>query len=432
MYLPRPLFTLRRALRQVWLRIVAILALAFLAAAVTPLLSILMPDGVRDRFDEEAISALLSILTGTMLGVATFSLSVMVAAHHYAASQVTPRSHRLLREDGRTQSVLATFVGAFAYALASVVLINAGLYGPRDYAVAYIVTVAVVGFVIVALVRWIQHLVGLGSVEATTKRVEDATETALQDRGAAPSLGAVPSEGEVPSDSVPVLASGHGYVLHLDTAALDALAERLAGIAHVAVQPGDWVSAGDALVHLTVPRLSVADMHEAEDAVLLSDIRSYDQDPEFGLQVMSEIAQRALSPGLNDPRTAIDVIQRQMRLLLDWSDASDPGEARFRHVRVPPLDRVRLVETAFDCIARDGAALVEIQLAVQNAMTRLSGHSDPQIAHAACHVARRALTRSDENLDLAEDRARVRDAANAAHAKGAEPTRTVPDRRTGT
>ncbi|MEM7489517.1 MAG: DUF2254 family protein, partial [Pseudomonadota bacterium] len=269
MFLSRALFTLRRKLRQVWIRVAAILALAFLTAVATPFLSVLLPDGLRDRFDEGAADALLSILTGTMLGVATFSLSVMVAAHHYASSQVTPRSHRLLREDERTQSVLATFIGAFAYALASVVILNAGLYGPGDYAVSYLVTVVVISLVIVALVQWVQHLSGLGSVEATTDRVEDATETALRARQAAPCMGGLPFEGEVPAEAVAVRAERHGYVQHVDAAALDELAAELDGLAYLAVQPGAWVCAGDAVVHLGAERMSEADMAAAREAILL-------------------------------------------------------------------------------------------------------------------------------------------------------------------
>jgi hypothetical protein len=49
--------------------------------------------------------------------------------------------------------------------------------------------------------------------------------------------------------------------------------------------------------------------------IIVGDVRSFDQDPRFGAVVLTEIASRALSPGMNDPGTAIDVIGRAVRLL---------------------------------------------------------------------------------------------------------------------
>src|SRR5690606_13434740 len=56
-----------------------------------------------------------------------------------------------------------------------------------------------------------------------------------------------------------------------------------------------------------------------QEAFVIGDTRNFDQDPRFGLAVMSEIGSRALSPATNDPGTAIDVIGRNMRLLAFWA-----------------------------------------------------------------------------------------------------------------
>ena len=67
---------------------------------------------------------------------------------------------------------------------------------------------------------------------------------------------------------------------------------------------------------------------EAQDAFCsafaIGDSRSYDQDPRFGLIVLGEIAAKALSPGVNDPGTAIQVIGAGVRLLDVWLEP--PGE----------------------------------------------------------------------------------------------------------
>ncbi|MGB3408431.1 MAG: DUF2254 domain-containing protein [Jannaschia sp.] len=410
MHLSVYLWELRAFARHIWVRITLISGLALLAAGVTPLLSPLLPEAMKDRIDAATVTDLLSILTNSMLAVATFSLSVMVAAHHYAASQVTPRSHRLLRHDGRTQSVLATFIGAFVYALVALIVINAGLFDGRDYAVVYGVTILVIALVIVALVRWVQQISGLGSVEATTNRVEAVTRAAIDSRMSQPSMGARPAV-DVPKGAIPIFTKSFGWVEHIDRQALSDRAETLGATIHLAVQSGDRITPGTTLMHVDIARMTVDDMAELEAAVVVGSMRSFDQDPAFGLEVMSEIAQRALSPGLNDPRTATDVVARQVALLARWRDVSVADEPEFPNLHVPSLSAKVLVNVALDCIARDGAHLVEVQLAVQRALAHLADHEAAEMRSAARHVSERALARSDANLSLAEDRAAVRSAA---------------------
>ncbi len=355
-----------------------------------------------------------------MLGVATFSLSVMVSAHHYASSQVTPRSHRLLRQDGRTQSVLATFIGAFVYALVSLIIINASIFSGRDFAVSYGVTVVVIVLVVVALVRWVQQLTALGSTEETTRRVEAVCRTALDARVATPCMGGMRYHPDlIPNDAVAILAEESGYVRHLDVEALNRRAREIGGIGHLEVLPGDWVNVGDVLLHMEAERLSVEEMTELQDQVTLGDMRSFDQDPAFGLEVMSEIGQRALSPGINDPGTATDVVRLQLRLLERWRDGeAGEGEHRLEHMRIRALEPGDLVTHAFDRIARDGANLAEIQIVVQKALAVLARHECDGLADAARAISARALLRSDAALTLAEDRARARAAAPGS---GKEP-----------
>ncbi|TFL19038.1 DUF2254 domain-containing protein [Jannaschia formosa] len=408
------LFKLRALARLIWVRIALISALAFVAAATAPLLSPLLPDEMRDRIDEVAVSDIISVLSGSMLAVATFSLSVMVSAHHYAASQVTPRAHRLLRNDARTQSVLATFIGAFVFSLVAVIIVNAGLFDGRDFAVLYGMTILVIGLVILALVRWVQQLSDLGSIEQTTDRVEETVIAAMRERMDLPWLGGRPALKVVPGDAIPIVAQRFGWVAHVDVERLSALAEEIGGTVHLYGVPGVMVTPGTALMDVDVARLSVEQQDALAAAVLVQDRRSFDQDPGFGIEVMAEIAQRALSPGLNDPRTAMDIVTRQVKILSLWQDGPPGAEPRFPRLYVPPLRAEVLLREALDPIARDGAHLVEVQIAVQDALAVLSRHGSEEVSRSAHRLSTRCLERSDAALTLAEDRRRVRAAAPGA------------------
>ena len=150
----------------------------------------------------------------------------------------------------------------------------------------------------------------------------------------------------------------------------------------------------------------------------IGETRSFDQDPRFGLAVMSEIASRALSPAMNDPGTAIDVIGRTTRLMSLWAKGStreapteDPPYPR---VHVPPLTAGDLFEDAFMLIARDGAAMIEVQLRIQKALGALGRLGDEAFRAAALQQAVLARDRADAALTLAADRIRLREATQRA------------------
>ena len=169
----KQLWRLRRVLRKLWVRAAGIALLALVALAAAALLRPLIPDEAVERLGEDAVMPLLSILASSMLTVTTFSLTVMVSAHMQASSQITPRSHRLLLEDTTTQTVLATFLGAFVYALTAIILFRSHIYGATAAVVVFGFTVIVVALVILAVLRWIAHLSRLGSLDETLDQVEE-------------------------------------------------------------------------------------------------------------------------------------------------------------------------------------------------------------------------------------------------------------------
>jgi len=149
-------------------------------------------------------------------------------------------------------------------------------------------------------------------------------------------------------------------------------------------------------------------------AVVIGIDRSFTQDPRFGLIALSEIASRALSPGINDPGTAIDVIRRLTRIFLIWGEirgsTAVPDHDR---VHLPALDPVDLMEDGFLGIERDGAGMVEVGVWLQTAYASLCLQPDAGIARAARDRASEARDRADRALDFPKDRERIAAAAAA-------------------
>ncbi len=309
------LWKLRQFARRLWVRATLVSCLALIAALSAPL-SNYLPLSVATKIDRDTLSGLLQILTNSMLTVTTFSLSIMVTAHLAADSSATPRAHRLLQQDSRTQTVLATFIGAFVYALTLTIMLNLGLLAEDELAIVYFFTVAVILLVVIAILRWVGHLDGLGSVEATIRRAEERAAAEISRRNLIPYLGGRPRDAvAVPAKARRLEAASSGYLQDIDVRSLSEAVGPESRV-WVEVAPGDWIVEGGLLAHVEATEWSEATIGALRAGFTFNDRREHGQDTTYSLIVMTEIGERALSPGINDPRTGLDVIGRITRMIL--------------------------------------------------------------------------------------------------------------------
>ena len=385
--LAKPLYMLRRMSRRLWVRTTLIAVLALLAAGSSRWIAEILPGELAERVSRPAVERILEILAASMLTVTTFSLSVMVAARQWASSQSTPRAQKLMREDAVTQNALATFLGAFVFSLVSYILLTTGAYGAGAEVVILGFTLVVVALVVMAILRWIHHLTSLGGVDQTAGRVEDVAREALVLWRESPCLGARPLEPGTDRTGLSEIASPEtGFVRHVDVARLQDCAENADGRVVVLAGPGTFLARGEPLALVS----EGMDGETVAGAFTLGKSRNFDQDPLFGLEVLSEIAERALSPGVNDPGTAIDVIGRLTRLLMP-GDAGATPDIQFDRVHVAPLDAGALCRTGFAGIARCAENTDTVHLALQRALRRLAEEGAPDLAEAARSESKRAL-----------------------------------------
>lgn len=409
-------FVLKQFSRRLWVRASAIGAIGVLAAVLATVAERFVPFDIPGSIKADSVDTILNIIASSMLAVTTFSLSAMTSAYGSATSNVTPRATKLLIEDTVTQNVLSTFVGSFLYGIVGIVVLQTGAYGDRGRVILFVVTIGVIALIVFQLLRWIDHLTTLGRVGETTSRVEDAAEGAIEARRQNPYLGGNPLPDRKGADlrgMTPVMAGAIGYVQHIDMQALSTLAERIDSDIHMLVNPGAFVYPDSVVAYLASSLAVKEDALAPEDAlrraVTIGNERDFDQDPRFGLVVLSETAQRALSPAVNDPGTAIDVIGRATRLLSRWAEPIEQQEPQFPRVLVPALTAEDLFEDAFMTIARDGAAQVEVQLRLQKSLAALARLGGADFRAAARRQAALALSRAEKALPIEADLQRLRD-----------------------
>ena len=402
-----------RVLRALWFR-PAIYATAALAALfLAPYVATLLPDGLMKLIGLEGVYDLLNALAGTLLSVAIFSLGILAASLRSASAGATPRVRPLLAEDPTARNAISTFIGGFVFAVAGIVILSTGYYSDAAKVLVFGITCVLILALIVALLRWIGRLSRLGGISESIDLAEDVTRKALLDLAREPSLGGTLA-GSPATGGHAVCPRVPGFVQAIDMEDLAELGKEMDIELHLQARPGALVGPGHPLL-LASRNLVGEEEARLRRPFVVGQRRTFEADPRFGFVVLSEIASRALSPAVNDPGTAIDVITTSTRLLCEWSEASARAQPKVQHPRlqVHPVTVEHLVEDAFRWIARDGAASAEVQIWLLKSLRMLVAQDPDRLGPPARAMARDVLARAERALtfpsDLDEVRRVVRD-----------------------
>lgn len=365
---------------------------------------------------KDSTETLLRIMASSMLMMATFAVASMVTSYASASSSATPRSFPLIIADDLSQNALSAFIGAFIYSVVALVAMMNGLYGGTGSRfILFSLTILVLAAVIITFIRWVDNIVRLGRVEHTINKVEAAAAEAIRKRKLAPHLGGV--AGFSPPEGSRAVFGSIGYVQRVDTTALQVRAVQSQLNIVVAALPGTFCTPNRPIawvIREASGSVSDEDAKAIAATFVIGGSRDFDQDPRFGLLVLSEIASRALSPAVNDPGTAISVTGILVRLFFMWNDsgnADNASTAQFDRVAVPELSVADMFDDAFTGIARDGAGTVEVVVRLLKALEALTASEDAAMRDNALRHARLALVRAEHALKVPEDFTAVREVA---------------------
>lgn len=370
--------------------------------------------------ESAAVEAVLQILTGSMLVISTFAVGSMVSALGSASREGTPRTFSLIVADDTSQIALSVFVGAFIFGVIGLVFLKNDFFSPAAQSALLMMSVGVLALVILIFVHWVDGIARLGRLGAVIERAEKQATTSIVRRR---NIAARVRSDDERVDGMPILSRGIGYVQRVDLSSLQKCAEDAGVRVSVLSMPGRFVGPGVLLGRVVADD---AEMHRHIDlgcfasAFHVGRDRTFDEDPCFGLIVLSEIGSRALSSGINDPGTAIDIVRSMARILSAWADPVSLDSARvLDRVDVPALTAMSLFDDSFAAIARDGAGVVEVGLALQSAFASLSSMPDPAIQAAARAHSTMAIERASIAMEYAGDLERLRGAAmEGAGARG--------------
>lgn len=256
--------------------------------------------------------ALLGAIATSVLTVAGTTFSITISVLATTTSTYGPRLVRNFMTDRGNQLVLGVFTASFLYAL----IVLRSVRSQDDDGSAFVPTVAVNVAVLLAvlcvgvLVYFIHHIADSVQVSTLQRRLRDELDAVVKLLAPPESrTGAVDAAASLPESLPPVqgerTATATGYVQWIDVDGIVEVARRAGGTAEVLVRPGDHVLVREPCLRLRgTAAWSEGDARAACRGIVLGVERTPHQDLSFAVQQLTEMAVRALSPGMNDPYTA--------------------------------------------------------------------------------------------------------------------------------
>jgi uncharacterized membrane protein len=281
--------------------------------------------GLAFRGTPEDARGLLIVVSATMITVTGLVFALTIVALQIASGQYSPRLLRNFMRDRGTQLVLSIFVGAFAYSTAGLHTVGVQSAGQQ----AFVPRLAVSGSLALGLasvgvlVYYIHHLAHSIQIDTIMSTVERETCGVIEDLYADQLDPLAPEERcpDPPARAVVLPSDRSGYIQAVEPEALAQAATSHDLVVRLAKLVGDHVVAGTPLAWAwpregdhapaDVERLRVA----LRDAVQIGFERTMLQDVPFGLRRLVDIANKALSPAVNDPYTAVQAVHHLSVLL---------------------------------------------------------------------------------------------------------------------
>ena len=263
--------------------------------------------------DLEGARAVVGALAASMLTFIVYAVSALLLAVQLASGQITPRLISLTF--GRWTLKAATSVFVFAFCLSIVALANLG--GEKKHQLLILLAVlSDIASVIVFF--WFVQEVGAGLRPVTIlQRLYAEGRKAMDSvyKGTFDANATVADLARAPADGRVVARRGEsGKFLAFGLQDLVAAATKEDCLIELIPQVGDFVSTGDPLARIYPPTAEIDD-RVINGLVAFGPERTMEQDPSFAFRIMVDIGERALSPAINDPTTAVLAIDQIKRLL---------------------------------------------------------------------------------------------------------------------
>jgi len=375
------------------------------------------------RQDPSVAQVILSGIATSIMTVVSIVFAILLMTLTLASTQFSPRILVSFVRDRTTQWTLGIFLGTFSYCLAA-------LPAARSLPHPFVPAATVLGAMALSLVcvgwliYFIHHISQSISVNHIVDRIASETELVIADF--MPHLRSafdLNEAGEVSSaeQGASISSRASGYIRYVDLSRLIALARDYGIWVRLERKVGHFVPAGVPIMSISRPERVPPDraLHLL-GALDIGPTRTMQQDVEFGIIQIVDIALRAMSPAVNDPSTAISCVDQLSRIIICWLGRAPPASRYYAppHVLrlvVPWTTFDGLVDTAFDQIRHYAMSDLAVSLRLIRALsdiatvTRQPAHrlqlrafAQRVLTGCAEHLSDHEITRLKHRIDALE------------------------------
>lgn len=369
----------------------------------------------------EGARAVLSTVAGSMITVAGVTFSMTILSISSTTSQVGPRLLNNFMADKANQFTLGVFIATFLYCLMVLRTVRSaeslppGVDSGMELASAFVPHLSVMVGVLLAiasvgvLIFYIHHIPETIHVSNIVANVGRQLDRGID--GQFPNRIGESQNGGCGDERVSLLpplfdesaaricSRAVGYLQYIDGDGLIAIAREHDLILHVQPSPGDFVTRSSVLL-LASPRERIDEdlQHELASMFISGAQRSATQDLRFLINQLVEVAMRALSPGVNDPFTAISCMEWLQSTLEKLAERDLPKSARYDEdgklrVIAAPVTFATFASLVFDqlrqYVAADRNASLKMMEMLGNLTVHATSPSDRRLlARHACALRR--------------------------------------------
>lgn len=384
------------------------------------------------RSDPQVAQIILATIAASIMTVVSIVFAILLMTLTLASMQFSPRILLSFVKDRVTQWTLGIFLGTFAYCMAALPAARS-----LPYPVAPVATVTCAMLLAMICVAWliffINHVSQAISVNHIVDRIARETEGVIDDvmpdtqRYAYEPPG-VPFDGN--KREVLVDSAVSGYIRYVDTERLLYLAQAFKLRVRMLRRVGHFVPAGVALFGASpAERVDPERARELRSAFDIGPTRTMQQDIEFGVIQIVDIALKAISSAVNDPSTAITCVDQLGRIMIRFVNRNVPASLLCNpphvvRVIVPWIGTESLLDTAFEQIRHYSMSDIAVSLRLLRAFDDIASTcSDPRIVESLVVRGRRVVAGCAERLSP-DQIEKLRQRLSALEAR-MEPVRTA-------
>jgi uncharacterized membrane protein len=357
--------------------------------------------------DPQIAQVILAGIAASIMTVVSIVFAILLMTLTLASMQFSPRIIVSFSRDRVTQWTLGIFLGTFCYCMAA-------LPAARSFPYPFAPVATVLGAMFLALVcvGWllffIHHISQAISVNHIVDRIAAETEAVIDDLMPAPRrLERLPAGEPLRPDptEMAILSEVSGYIRFIDTPRLVTLAKHHHVSIRVRRRVGHFIPAGVPLLMASKGNRLSPDAIAALLATFdVGPTRTLQQDVEFGVLQIVDIALKAISPAVNDPTTAITCIDQLSRILIRFASREAPADLLYDP---PGIARValgwihfeRMTDAAFEQIRMYSKSDVAVSLRLLRAVGDIATATpDPEVRRILAVRAARVVAGCAEKL----------------------------------